>query len=190
MSKGSATSVERGRVERLTSTTVFVVLVAMSVLVVSPFILMGLVMGLMGVMRDVLQPGAMAILGLAGGGFAGLIGLVLSRTRDERLRRASIEAAIVLLATGMVTALIVCGAVVSEFLDFSPWDREEIPFVAAVLVPHAVLIVAACGRIQSMKRRYAARMGEAFDTVPVSLLLLALGQAAVGATVTLGLSTS
>jgi hypothetical protein len=127
---------------------------------------------------------------LAGGGLAGLVGLWLGRTPEERLRRGRIEAAVVLLAMGMVTALIVCGAVIAEFLRFRPWESEAIAFAAAILVPHAVLILAAGGSIQRMKRRYAARMGEAFDTLPVSLLLLALGQAAVGAAVTLGMSMS
>jgi hypothetical protein len=176
-----------GRVERLTSTTVFVVLVALSVLVVSPVILLGLVVSI-----AMLASGAngLAILGLAGGGLAGLVGLWLGRTPEERLRRGIVEAAIVLLAVGMVTALIVSGIVGAMFLSSRPWDREAIALAAAALVPHAVLILAACGSIQRMGRRYAARTGEAFDKLPVSFLLLALGQAAVGAAVTLGMSMS
>jgi hypothetical protein len=173
-----------GRVERLTSTTFFVVLVVTSILVVSPFILMGFALSI--AMLASREAAGFAVLGLAGGGSAGLIGLMLGRTREERLRRGIIEAAIVLLTVGIVTALIVCGGVSAAFLR----EREAFPFAAAVLVPHAVLILAACGSMQRMQRRYAARMGQAFDTLPVLLLLLALGTAAVGAGISVGLSTS
>jgi hypothetical protein len=151
MSPGKTSNPKRGRVERLTSTTFFVVLVVMSALVVSPLILMGLASS---VFLMVPVAAALPFLLLAGGGVAGLIGLLVGHMPDEWLRRGIIQAAIVLLVLGMVSALIVITAVVL-FLA-GPLESGDITAAAIILVPHAVLIVAACGSIQRMMRVYAA----------------------------------
>ena len=176
-------TVPKNWLERFTSSTVFAVLFTLSVLLVAPLLLLGLV--LLAVLIAGADSGAAPLLGWVGGGVAGLIGLFRGRARAWPISSASVEATIVCLVAGIIAALCVLGAAVVIYEhDARSVDRWSLALWALVAVPHAVLIVAGVASLERLPRRYLRVTGERFDSVPVIFLLVALGLAGAAALAT------
>jgi hypothetical protein len=161
-------------IEKLTSTTAFAILFGISVLPTGGLLLLGLVFTPMVVASGELQPSA-GFLALTTGGVLGFLGLVRSRWRGGPATKGAIERTIVCLVAGIAAALVVAGAAVIGALAEPRWIRPMLGLGSTIAIPHVVLILAAVGAIERMKRLYAAANGEPFDGLPVTFLLIAIG---------------
>jgi len=155
--------------ERVTSSTLFAVFFAISVLLVTPLLLAGLVL-LVATLADA-DFGSIPLLGLVGGGIAGLVGLFRGRAGAWPMTSGSVEATIICLVAGVAAAL----AVVASWLAIVWPESAARAFGAIVAVPHAVLIVAGIASLERLPRHYLKMTGEPFDSLPVICLLVALG---------------
>jgi hypothetical protein len=112
------------------------------------------------------------------GGVAGLFGLERARSRRKAAVSASgrIELICVCLAIGIVAALGLIAMLV--LLGQALWREPLLASVVAIVATaHAVLIVGAISAASALMRQHAAGTGMPFDTLPLALLLVALGLA-------------
>jgi len=158
--------------ERVTSSTLFAVFFAISVLLVTPLLLAGLVL-LVATLADA-DFGSIPLLGLVGGGIAGLVGLFRGRAGAWPMTSGSVEATIVCLVAGIAAALAVVASVLAIY-GAPSLERWALAFGALVAAPHAVLIVAGMASLERLPRHYLKMTGEPFDSLPVICLLVALG---------------
>lgn len=183
MSASGAMAKSESWLERLTSSTGFTVLLWISILLVTPVLLAGLVL-LVAMLADA-EVGSVPLLGLVGGGIAGLVGLFRGRARTWPISPGNVEATIVCLVAGVAAALVVLGVLAAT----ATWPGWSVTFWAIAAAPHVVLIVAGIACLERLPRRYLRMTGEPFDSLPVMCLVVALGLSAgaVFATLQLGL---
>ena len=159
--------------DRLTSSTLFTVLFTISVLLVTPLLLVGLVV--LVAMLASADAGSIPLLGFVGGGIAGLVGLFRGRARAWPISSGSVEATILCLVAGVAAALAVVAGLLAEVVSSEWLESRALVFVALVAAPHGVLIVAGIASLERLPRRYLKMTGEPFDSLPVICLLVALG---------------
>ena len=168
--------------EQLTSSTAFVVLLAIAATILAPFVLLGLTV-LPGVIMNESNPDVGDKLGLLlpYGGLIGYIGLF--RAYRPVTSTPGYRSTLVCLAVGMATAATLIVGLVAVGIGV---DWVSGTAIAVLSLP----IIAALGRSARLRRLRAAAEGRVPDSLPLIFLAVAIGEAlcatAIGVHLALG----
>jgi hypothetical protein len=159
-----------GLLERLTSSTVFTVLLGVASIVVAPYLLLGVVMLSGSILGDAhAGVGGRLLALLPYGGLIGYIGLF--RARRPPTSTVDYRATLICLGVGIATAAAVSGGLIA--MSFRV-DLERAGSLVALSLP----IVAALGRIARLRRWRAETEGRVLDSLPLIFLTVALAETA------------
>lgn len=160
-----------GRIERLAGTGVFKVLKVLSIGLALLLLLLGLAFAPLLLLLPTSAVSWM-LAALLAGGLLGLLGLLRGSEAANSARTGRVELTIVLLAAGIASALVPIGLIAVSL--YGVRDPAGLALAAGLAMPFVILILTATAAIQRVKREYARRVGERFDTLPVVLLLVSL----------------
>jgi hypothetical protein len=165
-------------IERLTAHGSFVFLLVLSAFVVAPLLLFGWLDVIVLATTIIAEgPTEFALMtALVGAGTAGIVGLLAAGTHTGATAQGTIEATFVCLALGTGAALVMAGF--GAWLSLAAFTGEGNAVAGAVLIAaHLTFIAAGIGAAQRVKRVYFEARGRPFDTLPVVLLIVAIGLA-------------
>jgi hypothetical protein len=168
-----------GLLERITSSTGFLVVFALSVVIVAPTLLVGVLGTILAITMASPRLWVLPAM-LVAGGFLGMLGWFRAHRHAHEMWHGRIEATLVLLAVGVAAAAGGTAMLAYEAAaDIRSWSESPVPwFGAAVVAAHVVVILRALGWMRRLAREYAERTGIRFDGLPVMFLLLGIAQLA------------
>jgi hypothetical protein len=170
-----------GALERLTENAGFAIAFALSVAVVAPTLLAGLLGAPILIWFKADRPSEwVPTATLVAGGCAGTWGWLRAHRHDHEMWHGRIEATLVLLAVGIAAALGGIGTVANEVWLGHPARRVDPGdwLVGIFVAAHAIVIVRALGWMRRLVREYTVRTGIRFDGLPLVFLLLGIALAA------------
>ena len=176
----NATFGERiGVLERVASSTAFIVLLVFAGVVLGPTLVLGLVTFPL-FLREALATASLEswlMVLLPFGGAAGVIGLFLTRRPPETV--AGYRLMMLCIVIGIATALVVAGVLASAAAGGS---RAWVLSAAGIFVL-AIPVLAALGRVARLWRLRAAAEARAPDAFPLIFLAVALAELALALTI-------
>jgi hypothetical protein len=187
---------DRSLPERLADTTTFRLLLSLAACAVLPVLGLGILVtavigsGFVGAPQRI-EAGQVAFGLLALGGALGMVGWVRALIGVKAPARHGVEATLLLLAAGTVTALAVAGfvAVVVVGAALRRWSdaASSLGLGGLFVAANLIWVLAGVASMQRLLRRYAETTGRVFDGLPVLMLFvaIALGTAAAVITTTL-----
>jgi hypothetical protein len=154
-----------GLLERLTSSTAFAVLFGIAATILAPTLLLGVLVSAMALIFGFHETDDLALLLVTFGGVVGVIGL--ARARRAPTSRFDYRLTLAALASGLVTAAAIVGALAARTgLE----DKLTMAAIALMVPP----FLAGLGRISRLRRLRAAAEGRVRDSLPLIFLAVAL----------------
>jgi hypothetical protein len=165
----------RGLFDLIADTVLFQVLLALSGLMVLPVLALGVLISPWLILFRPSEPTSVAILALAAGGAFGIVGWLRAHWGVREPERHNITATLVFITIGIATAIAVAAfaAGTGSRLSWHAWSDNLLP--AAFAAANGAWVVSGLAWMERLTHGYAERTGQAFDVVPVMLLLIALG---------------
>lgn len=127
------------------------------------------------------------------GGVLGIVGYARAHFGAPKADCHNVTATLLCLAAGIVTAfavvgIVVVGAAATVTAAPEPWSEHTwLGFPAAFVAANLVWAMSGIAWSQRLRRRYAEKVGRAFDTLPTLLLAVAAVLVTAAATITAAL---
>jgi hypothetical protein len=168
-----------GLLERLTSSTTFVVLLSIAATILAPTLLFGAIISAVALIFGFHETDDLGILLFTVGGVVGIIGL--ARARRAPASRFDYRLTLVALASGLATAIAIVGVLVAR-----AGVEDKLTLAATALM--APPLLAGLGSVARLRRLRAAAEGRVRDSLPLIFLGLALVELACAAAIGLRLA--